>query len=231
MTAKLEPKATRKLDDGSDYYTLPMLEDPNSGKVIGDSFDIANYLEDNFPPSSSEGVGSLFPVETTGTGLDYESPAKDTMFFAPITTNQGSKNAAYARFNLHVDTTFSANIAPFAQSMPFNPETADAVKAMMAKRAHLNSWDDLSISEEARAPLLQAFKESIESLAKLFQVHDEGPYLEGEKANYADLIVGGWVNMLSAVMREEEWREFRGWHGGVFGRLHDALQENYYRTD
>ncbi|PVI01531.1 hypothetical protein DM02DRAFT_591015 [Periconia macrospinosa] len=231
---QLNCPATRKLDDGSDFCTLPMLEDPNSGKVIGDSFDIANYVEDNFPPPSQdddENVGSLFPVKTMGTGLDYESPAKDTVFFAPITTNQGSKNGAYARFNLHVDATFSANIAPFAHFMPFNPETADAVKVMMAKRAHLNSWDDLCMPEEARAPLVEAFKASLESLAKFFQVHDEGPFLEGKGANYADLIVGGWVNMLFAVMREEEWAEFRGWHGGVFGRLHDALQESYYRTD
>jgi hypothetical protein len=27
-------------------------------------------------------------------------------------------------------------------------------------------------------------------------------------------------------MPEDEWKEFRTWHGGVFARLHDALQEN-----
>jgi glutathione S-transferase len=60
-------------------------------------------------------------------------------------------------------------------------------------------------------------------------VHESGPYLEGEKANYADLIVGGWLNMLYACLPEEEWKEFKTWHNGVFGRLHDALQENYFK--
>jgi len=216
--------ATRKLDDGSDYYTLPMVQDPASGRVVGDSFDIANYLEDTFPNSG----GNLFPQDSTRTGLDYESPQKDTVFFAPITTNQGSKNEAYANFNLHVDTTFSAHMLLVAQFLPFNPETAEAAKALFVKRAHLRSWDDLTVQGEAREQIKAAFKVALTSLAQLFMVHKTGPYLEGEKANYADLIVGGWLNMFSATMPEEEWKEFRTWHGGVFARLHDALQENYF---
>ena len=73
-----------------------------------------------------------------------------------------------------------------------------------------------------------AFKVALTSLAQLFMVHETGPYLEGKQATYADLIVGGWLNMLSATMPEEEWKDFRTWHSGVFARLHDALQENYF---
>jgi glutathione S-transferase len=220
----LKCPATRKLDDGSDYYTLPMLHDPSSDKIIGDSFDMANYLEDNFPASG----GCLFPKDSTGTGLDYESPNKDTMFFAPITTNEGSKNETYAKFNLHVDATFSANVILVAQYMPFNPESAEATKALFVKRAHLNAWEDLSVQGEAREQVRAGFKEALKSLAELFMVHESGPYLEGKEANYADLIVGGWVNMMSETMPKEEWEQFRSWHGGVFARLHDALQEKYY---
>lgn len=216
--------AVRKLDDGSDFYTLPMLQDPSSGAVIGDSFDIANYLEEHFPSSG----GCLFPADSTRTGLDYESPNKDSVFYAPLTAAQaGSKNEAYARFNVHVDTTFTSHMALVGYFLPFNPETADAVKALMAKRAHLNSWEDICIKGEAREPLKAAFKEGLTSLAQLYMVH-EGPYLEGKQANYADLIVGGWLNTFSITMPEEEWKDFRTWHGGVFARLHDALQENYF---
>jgi glutathione S-transferase len=217
--------AGRKLDDGSDFYTLPMLQDPTSeDKVIGDSFYIATYLEDKFPNSG----GSLFPAETTGTGLDYESPNQDTAFFAPLSSIEGDKNEGYAKFNVQVDATFSAYVVLVAEYMPFNPETADATKATFVKRAHLNSWSDLSVQGEARTQLRAAFQVALKSLAELFMVNEGGPYLEGEKANYADLIVGGWLNMMSVCMPEEEWREFRGWHGGVFGRLHDALKENYW---
>ncbi|KAF2117536.1 hypothetical protein BDV96DRAFT_597466 [Lophiotrema nucula] len=216
--------ATRKLDDGSDFYTLPMLQDPDSSRVIGDSFDIANYLEGTFPDSG----GRLFPPDSTRTGLDYESPNRDIVLYAPISSNQGSKNEAYARFNLHVDATFSAHVVLVGQYMPLNPNTAETVKALMCKRANLSSWDDISIKGEAREQLKTSFKVGLTSLAQLFMVHESGPYLEGKQANYADLIVGGWLNMLSVTMPEEEWKDFRTWHGGVFARLHDALQENYF---
>lgn len=215
--------AVRKLDDGSDFYTLPMLQNPETGEVVGDSFDIANYLELHYPESG----GCLFPKDSTRTGLDYQSPSKDSVFYAPVTTHQGKPNIEYAEFNTHVDCTFSANIGAFAQGMPFNPETAEEVKALFAKRAHLPSWDVLKFEGEVRAQMIASFKENIASLAALFAVHD-GPYLEGDKANYADLIVGGWLNMLSNIMPEEEWKDFKTWHGGVLGRLHDALQANYF---
>ncbi|XPT00796.1 hypothetical protein M3J09_009946 [Ascochyta lentis] len=220
----LDCPAARKFDDDSDYYTLPMLQDPVSGTVIGDSFDIANYLEDVFPKSG----GHLFPPVSTHTGLEYESPKKDTAFFAPLTSNKGSKNEAYARFNMHVDATFSAHVVLVAQYMPFNPDTADAAKALFVKRAHLNSWGDLSIQGKAREEIKAAFKESLTSLAQLFQIHKSGPYLEGKEANYADLIVGGWLNMMHATLPKDEWEDFRAWHGGVLGALHDALQKNCF---
>ncbi|KAI9028039.1 hypothetical protein DFJ74DRAFT_661539 [Hyaloraphidium curvatum] len=217
--------AVRKLDDGSEYYTLPMLRDPASGKVVGDSYDIAEYLEENFPDSG----GCLFPADSTGTGMDYESPHKDTFFYAPLSDRQKeSKHKEYARFNVHVDATFSGGMGAFGYYLPFNPETAEAVKKLFAKRAHLDSWEQLRVEGEARKPMVEAFKTALESLGELFKIHDDGPYLEGAKANYADLIVGGWVNMMSIVMPEEDWKDFKTWHGGVFGRLHDALQANYF---
>jgi glutathione S-transferase len=221
---ELDCAATRKLDDGSDYYTLPMLRDAASGRVIGDSFDIANYLEDNFVGSG----GSLFPEDSTGNGLGYESPHIDKPIHAPITTNQGAKNEAYAKFNLHVDATFSAYVILAAQNMPFKPETMEATKALFIDRMHLKSWDDLSVDGEAREQLKGALKEALKSLADLFMVHKEGPYLEGKRANYADLIVGGWLNYMLICLRAEERTELRTWHDGVFGRLHDALQEKYF---
>lgn len=222
---RLNCPAVRKLDDGSDYFTLPILRNPTTGnKTIGDSFDIANYLDETFPDSG----GRLFPPKSTLTGLDYMSPNSDTAFFAPLSSVCESNNAAYARFNQQVDATFSAYVVLVAENIPFNSESAEGVRSLFVKRAHLNSWDDLSIRGEPRKQLKASFKGALASLAQYFAVHDVGPYLEGRQANYADLIVGGWLNMMSATMPEEEWKDFRTWHGGVFGKLHDALQENYW---
>ena len=221
----LDCPATRKFEDGSDFYTLPILRDPASGRVVGDSFDIANYLEDMFPSLG----GCLFPPDSTCTGLDYESPNKDMAFIVPLSSIQGTKNEAYARFNLHIDATFTAHTGLVGQYLPLNPNTAEAVKALFVKRAHLSSWDDICFQGETREQLKAAFKVALTSLAQLFTVHQSGPYLEGKQANYADLIVGGWLNMFSVTMPEEEWKDFRTWHGGVFARLHDALQKDYFQ--
>ncbi|KAH7390080.1 hypothetical protein BKA64DRAFT_725268 [Cadophora sp. MPI-SDFR-AT-0126] len=217
--------ATRSFADGSDFFTLPILRNSATGEVIGDSFDIANYLEDTFPDSG----GCLFPPGSTRTGLDYESPNKDMLFLVPLTSREGANNSDYARFNVQIDATFTAYVGLVAQFLPFNPETAEATRAVFLKRARLNSWDDLSIRGKAREQMKAAFKTGLTSLAQLFMVHETGPYLEGKEANYADLIVGGWLNMLFATMPQEEWSDFRTWHGGVFARLHDALQENYFK--
>ncbi|KAH7400717.1 hypothetical protein DE146DRAFT_611102 [Phaeosphaeria sp. MPI-PUGE-AT-0046c] len=217
--------ATRKLDDGSDYYTLPMMHDLSSGKVLGDTFDIANYLHDHYPDSG----GCLFPSDSKGTGLDYQSPHKDTPFYAPLTTNEGSKHSAYAKFNVHVDTTFTCYVGLVSYNLPFNPEKAEETRTLFIKRAHLKSWDDLAVEGEAREQLMAAFNKALTSLAELYMVNKSGPYLEGEVPNYADLIVGGWLNMFYMTMRKEEWEQVRTWHGGVFARLHDVLQEKYYK--
>lgn len=239
----LKCPATRYLDDGSDYFTLPILHDPISGQTIGDSFEIATYLDTTFPASNTaNSPHDLFPPDSpvTKTILSYDSPAADTPFYAPLTHIEPSSDlhAAYARFNRHVDATFSANTLLVAQRLPFNPATAEAVKALFAKRAHLNSWDDLSVQDDARPALMAALKEGVASLAALWGRNQDGeggeqgkgPFLDGERVTYADMIVGGWLNMLEITMPKEEWQEFRGWHGGVFGRLHDALQERYFEV-
>jgi glutathione S-transferase len=222
--------ATRTLADGTDFPTLPVLHDPATGAVVGDSVDIANYLDSTFPGAG----GCLFPTDADADNAEaarwrtYESPCKSTPFYAPLSIRPADMpNAVYARFNVHVDTTFSAHVGAFAEFLPFNPETADDVKALFAKRSRLPSWDVLSVRGEARRPLLEAFRADLGTLAALFGGGDGGPFLEGERASYADLIVGGWLNMFEVVMPADEWVEFRAWHGGVFARLHDTLQEKY----
>lgn len=201
-----------------------MLHTPND-RVIGDSFDIANFLENTYPNTG----GCLFPSNSTQTGLDYESPQKDQTMLIPITTNEGAMNQAYAKFNWHVDVTFTAHVGLVVYYMPFNPDTAEATKQHFLQRAGMQSWEQFLVQGEAREQMMASFKESLTSLAQVFTVHEDGPYLEGRDANYADLIVGGWLNMFFECMPADEWKDFRTWHGGVFARLHDALQNNYYK--
>jgi glutathione S-transferase len=46
---KLGTSATAKKPDGSPFYTLPVIHDPNTGTTVSDSFQIAEYLDKTYP--------------------------------------------------------------------------------------------------------------------------------------------------------------------------------------
>jgi glutathione S-transferase len=59
LAKKIGAPPTRTKPDGSPMYTLPIINDPNTGKVISDSFLIAEYLDATYP-----GGNTLFPPGT-----------------------------------------------------------------------------------------------------------------------------------------------------------------------
>lgn len=203
---KLGVPAVRKHADGTDFLTLPILYDPTTtsstqqeGTFVGDSFDIAIHLH-NKNPSSDGGRPPLFPPNSI---------------------------ALHRAFNAHVDSLFTMNGVVLAgYYMPFDPATAEATKADMVRRVGVSRWEDLEIppGSEKRKELLASFEAALGSgLAVWFVRRDEGPFLEGRTPMYADLIVGGWLQMMRNCL--PEWEELREWHGGLWGKLHDALEE------
>lgn len=206
--------ACRKFADGSDYYTLPLLIDPSTCRKLGDSFDIAVYLHKQYPNSG----GELFPPQS----LDFTFKPK-TEILVPLSEVNEEDYPQYAHFNANVDAAFTTHVMLMVTGMPFDPETEVEAKAEFARRAGLASWDDFCVGEELHQQLLVSFEKMLKDLATLF-TGTEGPFILGEKANYADLIVGAWLRMASRTLSPEDWQLVREWHGSVFGRLHDALE-------
>ncbi|KAL8681720.1 MAG: hypothetical protein Q9186_002167 [Xanthomendoza sp. 1 TL-2023] len=202
---KLGVPACRKHADGTDFLTLPVLYDPTTsstkeeGTYVGDSFDIAIYLEEKYP-SPDGGRPPLFPPNSL---------------------------ALHRAFNAHVDTLFTLNGVQLAgYYMPFDPANAELAKANFARRAGVARWEDLEIplGSEERKNKMAAFEAALGSgLATWFVHRDEGPFLEGRTPMYADFIVGGWLQMMRNCL--PEWEELRGWHEGLWGKLYDALEE------
>ncbi|KAJ4393151.1 hypothetical protein N0V93_002358 [Gnomoniopsis smithogilvyi] len=187
--------AVRKHDiDGGDFHTLPVIVDRSKGQTVGDSFDIALYLDQMYP--SREGEPVLLPPSTV---------------------------ALHRNFNLHVDKIFTTFVVLGIPGIPFNPESAEISKAEFCRRAGRKSWDEFAVDGDARKALMKDYEAALGELAKLYVNRDKGPFLEGSVPMYADLIVGGWLAMMSVVL--PEWEQLRGWHDGLFGQLHDALQK------
>ncbi|KIJ65619.1 hypothetical protein HYDPIDRAFT_110749 [Hydnomerulius pinastri MD-312] len=59
LAKKIGAPPTGTKDDGSPSYTLPIINDPNTKKVVSDSFIIAEYLDATYP-----GGNTLFPAGT-----------------------------------------------------------------------------------------------------------------------------------------------------------------------
>lgn len=209
--------ACRKWGDGSDYYTLPVITDPNTRESIGDSFDIAVYLQKTYPDSGLD----LFPKQK----LDYVY-TPDQPSPIPLTDIRGGEHDDYAEFNMSVDALFTEHVILMAHGMPIDP----AGEQVFVKRAGVDSFDAFKFVGEPRKQMLLSFERKLEGLAKVFRRDKSGPFVLGTKASYADLIVGAWLRMASRTLESTEWEALRGWHGGVFGQLHDAL-DRYAYTD
>ncbi|KAF9564713.1 hypothetical protein EC968_004434 [Mortierella alpina] len=209
--------ACRKFADGSNFYTLPILIDPNTDAKIGDSFDIAEYLQSTYPDAGS---GDLFPPQK----LDYVFNA-DQPLFVPLSERKEGEHDEYSRFNMHVDTAFTTHVGLSAYYLPFDPVVDAGARAEFIRRSGLKSWDDFEIKGELRQKMLESLRLMLGDLGKLFLKDTSGPFLLGKQASYADMIVGGWLFMIRGTIPEHEWNEVRGWHGGVFGRLFDGLEK------
>ncbi|KAL2820113.1 hypothetical protein BJX63DRAFT_338606 [Aspergillus granulosus] len=216
--------AGRQFADGSDFNTLPILVDHKSGKKIGESLDIAIYLDETFPEA---GKGKLFPDDEDLGELLSGYRYKDTDILIPLSgisaVASQPKYAPYANFNRHVDAAFTAHTLLMAYSMPFVIETAEITKAEFAKRASMPSFDAFNVEGEARHAIMQSFKDGVADLAQLLTRNPSGPFILGDRMCYADIIVGGWLRFASVCLPAEEWEEVRSWYGGVFGRLFDEL--------
>jgi len=216
VRSSLKVPACRKFADGTDFFTLPIIENPATDSLVGDSFDIAVYLQNTYPNS---GAGDLFPPQT----LDYVF-THDLALLVPPSECRESEFPEYAKFNVNVDAAFTAHVQLSVQGFPFDPATAEISKAEFVRRAGVTCWEDFELVGEEREKMNDSFRNMLGGLAELFLRDTSGPFLLGTRASYADLIVGGWLRMMRATLPESEWEEVRSWHGALFGRLHDALE-------
>ncbi|KAF5023426.1 hypothetical protein F66182_4526 [Fusarium sp. NRRL 66182] len=218
VRSNLQVPACRKFADGSDFFTLPVIEDPTTGSLVGDSFDIAIYLDKTYRDS---GAGDLLPPQK----LDFDF--KHSYILVPLSECDASEFPEYARFNMNVDAAFTAHTVLGTHGFPFDPATEEATKAEFVRRAEVmgfKSWDDFLVVGEKREQMLTSFRDALGELAKLFSKDPSGPFILGTKATYADMIVGAWLRTMHVTLPENEWNQVASWHDGTFGKLYEALQ-------
>ncbi|EGN96173.1 hypothetical protein SERLA73DRAFT_185784 [Serpula lacrymans var. lacrymans S7.3] len=67
-------KPSGRKPDGSDFYTLPTIQDPSTGAIVSDSFSIAEYLDETYPSKPA-----VFPPGTTALISAFDSALMNTL--------------------------------------------------------------------------------------------------------------------------------------------------------
>ena len=212
--------ACRKFADGKDFYTLPVLKDNDTGAVIGDTVDIANYLQNKYPDA---GAGDLFPEQDLG----FVCPGAVEILVPLSVRDDDSIHPDYALFNTNVDWAFTLHCQLTGSGMKWDPEVKDQVEEEFARRAGVKSFQEMCVVGEARQGLLDSLQKTLKDLAAMYQRDASGPFLLGAQATYADIIVGGWLRMFCKATEEGEWEQIAAWYDGVFGKLHTALSTSF----
>lgn len=185
-------KPTSKKKDGRDHYTLPVIHDSKTGKVITDSKDIARYLDEIYPDTPL-----LFPP---GTNAAIE--LQNTLFMDAFKTI----------FPLMIQESH-ANLNPASEPY-FRSTREDAFGRKMEELCPLGPLREEAWSKfkAALQPLSDAY--SANGPGKLL-------YL-GDTFTYADVVVAAFMKWMQVVLSEGEWKEFASWYEGRWGNFLDA---------
>ncbi|KAF8188704.1 hypothetical protein BJ912DRAFT_968244 [Pholiota molesta] len=190
---KLGAPPNRTFFDGTPFYTLPVIQDPATGEIVGDSFDIALYLDRTY--TEATGTPALFPPATV---------------------------ALQRAWNKEVDAIFTPFAILCIHGIPMHPATQEVTRAAFVQRAQKEKWEDFNLQGEERAKKLEELKSKLGELA-VFYRDVEGPLLGGENPIYADLIVGAWLAFCKFTMPAKEWEAVQTWQDGMWGKLDRAL--------
>lgn len=206
--------ANRTLPDGTPYHTLPVIQDSSTGALVGDSFEIALYLDKTYPDArrliqpGATGLTAAFNAQVDGLFTKYVILA-DQMCFDPSVAAKCFEIFAKRAEIMKVKTLQLDAESREKLFVQFENALGEFVKCYY----HVGGTTDYFWSETGTS----------KAQAQHSNRQQVGPYLDGEEPSYPDLIVGAWVAMLSESMKPEDWQRVRKFQGGFWGRLHDAL--------
>ncbi|EIN12887.1 hypothetical protein PUNSTDRAFT_50105 [Punctularia strigosozonata HHB-11173 SS5] len=188
------PTGTR---DGLPLYTLPVIQDPSTGKVISDTFAIAEYLDETYPdrptlmPKGTRGLQWAFTYTATQMAI---GPYRDNMM-----------------------------LAVYKQLRPRSQEyfRATREKALGSKLEELSVGvkrvERWATAEAGFAKLLNIIKKNGEG----------SQYFMGDTVSFADLFIVAWLEWVKQALGGEEWELVRKWNGGFWGQFVDSIHSKY----
>ncbi|KAH8835008.1 hypothetical protein DL96DRAFT_1808931 [Flagelloscypha sp. PMI_526] len=206
LVKKLGAKPIGKLPNGSDWYTVPVIQDTTTGAIVSESFDIACYLDEKFPDK-----GPILVHDVEADRLLYHK-LQDYIF---KDMSAFGLNQTYARFavgDLEQAEAFRDRWQgvlrrTFESMLPVGPEATEKKWAGIEKGF---AW----VSEEIE------------------KRHGKGAkYLGGREPCFLDTVVLGRLFWFKTIFGEnsEVWERMMKWEDGKWCALFQEFHSCYGR--
>jgi len=193
-----DPDPTRKKLDGSPCYTLPVIHDTTTGKVVADSMKIAQYLDETYQDKPL-----LFPYDAR----------------API--------HVFSEFLSPLLQSFVPLIVP-PMCSKLSPQSEEYYRRLWKGLLGVELVDIVPPPGPKRDEAWAKVKANLSKIAVILQKNgaDKGPYFYGDTFSHADVIVVGFLHWARAILGQEpEWADFESWDGGHWARLMEWTKE------
>ncbi|TCD62930.1 hypothetical protein EIP91_006228 [Steccherinum ochraceum] len=186
------PASGLKSDGVTPHYTLPVIQDPNTGKVIADSSAVAKYLDATYSTSGPR----LFP---DGTGV-LQSAFSDAFVSAcfwvlyPVVILATCKHLNPRSYE-YFRRTREETMGKLEEVVPEGTEKGET------------KWKEL--------------EEGMTKVAKWFEAGGDKPFVGGDLPIYADIQVAGMLIWAKNVLGKDskEWGRISAMNGGRWGEF------------
>ncbi|KAJ8501902.1 hypothetical protein ONZ51_g273 [Trametes cubensis] len=199
--AGILPAATKA--DGSPYYTLPAIYDPNTKAGLAESAAIARYLDRTYPDTPR-----LIPAETDALHAAF---------------NQAFRNA-------FLPDLAKLTIPAVANHLP--PRSEVYFRKTREVGFGVANLDDIAPPGPKRDEAWAGVKKGLAMIAEWLQADgsDKLFFTGKDKIVYADMTVAGFLIWARVVLDKKEWEDLISWHEGRWGKFMAAF-EKYEAVD
>jgi glutathione S-transferase len=184
-------------DNGSPVYTLPVIQDPSTGKVVSDSWTIAEYLDENYPDRPS-----LFPKGTRGLQWSFISTA-NTMAF---------------------DHWLDPLILPTYNQLP--PRSQEYFRPRREKLWGCR-LEEISTGEQPAKNWADAEAGFTKLTNVIAKNGEGSQWFLGDTISYLDLFTVAELMWIKQVLGGKDWERARSWDGGFWGKFVDIVLDKY----
>jgi glutathione S-transferase len=207
VAAHVGAKPTIKLPDGGSMYTLPIIYDPSTGKVVADSLPIAEYLDAAYPSHRRIIIPGTIGLTRAAVSAIEKEITNLYPFLVPGTLDI-LPEASRGYFRVTREAFLGATLEDMLPKGEVRKQKLAKLKDIFDNFA---GWYDV---DEGKG------------------VGEARKWITGDQPTFPDLVIAGAFQWLWKVLGEdsEEWKEMKEWNGGRWGQLMDncRLYEGEY---